>query len=136
MIEINWNPDRKELRQFAVALLMATVLAGGLLWWRLGPNKASQLLWVVGPLLAAIGLLVPRLLKPVFIGLSLLAFPIGYAVGFAALALVYYLIVTPIGFVFRAMKRDPLHRRLDDNAETYWVPRDPSLPAKRYFQQF
>ena len=57
-------------------------------------------------------------------------------VGFVALLLVYYGLVTPIGLVFRLMGRDPLQRRFDRALDSYWIRRRSSLPAKRYFQQF
>jgi hypothetical protein len=136
MIAINWNPDRRELRQFSIALLVFTGAIGGILWWKLGPNRISQTLWFGGPLLAALGLVVPKAIRPVFVGLSLLAFPIGYVVGFVALALVYYLLITPIGLVFRLLGRDPLHRKPDSALGTYWISRGETPPAKRYFQQF
>ena len=76
------------------------------------------------------------LLRPIFVGLSLLAFPIGYVIGFIALALVYYLMVTPIGLVFRLLGRDPMHRTFDRSAASYWIRRPETPSAKRYFQQF
>jgi hypothetical protein len=136
MIAINWKPDRRELRQFSTALLVFSVLVGGLLWWKLGPNNISQVLWVGGPILAALGLALPPAMRPVFIGMSLLAFPIGYVVGFIALSLVYYLLVTPIGLFFRLIGRDSMHRKFDRTSDSYWIRRPESLPAKRYFQQF
>jgi hypothetical protein len=136
MIDINWNPTRRELRQFSIALIVAAGVVGGLLWWKLGPNRISTALWVAGPTLGVLGLIVPTVMRPVFIGLSLVAFPIGYVVGFLALALVYYLLVTPIGLVFRLMGRDPMHRRFDRSAPTYWIQRPEAPPARRYFQQF
>ena len=136
MIDINWKPTGRELRQFSIALIVATAAVGGLLWWRLGPNQISQWLWIGGPVLGVVGLVVPPLMRPVFVGLSLLAFPIGYVVGFVALALIYYLMVTPIGLVFRLLRRDPLHRKFDRSASTYWIRRAETPSAKRYFQQF
>jgi len=136
MIEINWKPTRRELRQFSVALIVAAAAVGGLLWWKVGPNQISQVLWIGGPALGLIGLVVPPLMRPVFVGLSLVAFPIGYVVGFVALAFVYYLLVTPIALVFRLLGRDPMHRRFDLSATTYWIRRPETPSAKRYFQQF
>lgn len=136
MIELNWKPTPRELRQFSGALLVATAAIGGLLWWKLGANGISQVLWVGGPILATIGWLAPPVMRPVFIGMSLLAFPIGYVVGFIALAIVYYLLVAPIGLVFRLIGRDPLHRTFDRNSGTYWIRRTGRPSAKRYFQQF
>ena len=71
-----------------------------------------------------------------FVGLSLLAFPIGYVVSFVALALVSSFLITPIGLVFRLLGRDPLYRKPDANCGTYWISRGEAPPAKRYFQQF
>ncbi|MBB5120587.1 hypothetical protein [Streptomyces eurocidicus] len=34
---------------------------------------------------------------------------------------VYYLVVTPVGLVSRRL-RDPLARRWDPRARTYWIP--------------
>jgi hypothetical protein len=136
MIEINWSPTPRELRQFSLALIIATAVVGGILWWQLGANLASKILWGAGPVLGVLGLLVPPAMRPLFIGLSVVAFPIGYVIGFVALALVYYLLVTPIGLVFRLSGRDPLDRRFDRSASTYWIARSGQRPARRYFQQF
>ncbi len=136
MIDINWNPTKRELRQFSVALLVASGLVGGLLWWRLGPNPWSQALWIGGPIASVIGLLAPPAIKPLFLGLTLLAFPIGLVIGTLALALVYYGMVTPIGLVFRLFGRDLMKRKPDPEATSYWIRRPSQVPAKRYFQQF
>ena len=136
MIDLNLNPNRKELRQFSVALIVATAIVGGLLWWKIGPNPWSQGLWIGGPIAGLIGLAIPVAIKPLFIGLSVAAFPIGIVVGTLALAIVYYLMVTPIGLVFRLMGRDPLHRRFDPSAATYWITRQQRQGVKKYFQQF
>ena len=97
MIAINWTPNARELRQFSIALLVFTVAVGGVLWWQIGPNRISQGFWIAGPILAVLGLVIPPAIRPVFIGLTLLAFPIGYVISFIALALIYYLLITPVG---------------------------------------
>lgn len=136
MIDLNLDPDRKELRQFSIALIVATAVVGGLLWWKMGPNPWSKGLWFGGPLAGLLGLAVPKAMKPLFIALTLLAFPIGLVIGTLALLLVYYGMITPIGLVFRLLGRDPLQRSLDRAAPSYWIRRPASPPAKRYFRQF
>jgi hypothetical protein len=64
------------------------------------------------------------------------AFPIGWVVSHVMLALIYYGVMTPIGLVMRLLGRDPLKRKLDRSADTYWEPREPIANSKRYFQQF
>ena len=136
MIDLNLKPSERQLKQFGVAFLVAGLVVGGVLWWRIGPNLASKILWAAGPVAALVGLLVPKALKPVFIALTLLAFPIGLVIGNIAMALTYYLIVTPIGLVFRLVGRDPLHRKLDREVASYWIERPPQVPEERYFRQF
>lgn len=136
MIDLNLNPNRKELRQFSIALIVATAVVGSILWWKLGPNPWSQGLWIGGPIAGLIGLALPAAIKPVFIALSVIAFPIGMVIGTLALVVVYYGVITPIGLVFRLIGRDPLHRRFDDAAPSYWIERKPRPAAGRYFRQF
>lgn len=136
MIDLNLNPNRKELRQFSVALIVATAVVGGILWWKIGPNPWSQGLWIGGPIAGLLGLAVPPAIKPLFIALSVIAFPIGIVIGTLALALVYYGLITPIGLFFRLTGRDALHRRPDPEAATYWIERSGHTQPKRYFQQF
>jgi hypothetical protein len=62
--------------------------------------------------------------------------PIGLVVSFVMLGLFYFLLITPLGLVFRLLGRDPLHRRFDPKAETYWVEHQPADRPERYFQQF
>lgn len=136
MIDLNLKPSERQLKQFGIAFLVAGLVVGGVLWWRIGPNLASKILVGAGPVAALVGLVVPKALKPVFVALTLLAFPIGLVIGNVAMALTYYLIVTPIGLVFRLVGRDPLHRKLDREAASYWIARPPQVPAERYFRQF
>ena len=136
MIDLNLNPSRKELRQFSVALIVATAVVGGLLWGKLGANPWSYALWIGGPVAGLIGLALPIAIKPVFIALSVVAFPIGMVVGTLAMAVVYYLVITPLGVVFRLSGRDPLYRRFDRSAATYWIARKSRPGAAKYFQQF
>ena len=136
MIDLNLNPNPKELRQFSIALIVATAVVGGILWWKTGPNPWSVGLWIGGPIAGLVGLAYPVAIKPLFIALSVIAFPIGIVVGTLAMMLVYYGIITPIGLVFRLIGRDPLHRRFDRAAPTHWIERKPRAGAKRHFQQF
>lgn len=43
----------------------------------------------------------------------------------AALLLVFFILLTPIGFVFKMLGQDFLSRRLDPNAPSYWISRKP-----------
>ena len=46
----------------------------------------------------------------------------------AVLAVIYFGVVTPTGLVLRALGNDPLRRRREPDAATYWIRRDPPGP--------
>lgn len=52
------------------------------------------------------------------------------------LALVFYLVITPIGLIMRLLGKDPLERKIDRSAPTYWKKKeildDPSRHEKQY----
>jgi hypothetical protein len=109
MIEIQWNPERKQLRQFAGIWFPAFC---GLIGWMVGAKSghwgAVQAGWVVGGLLSAAGIVYPPAIRPIFVGLILLAYPIGWVFSHLLLGAIYYLLFLPIGLVLRITGHDPL----------------------------
>lgn len=136
VIEINRNPTARELRAFGVGLLAFVCVAGGVAYWRTGHAQAPAYVWGVGAVLVSAYFLVPRLRRPIYLAWTYAMFPIGWLVSHLVLAAVFYLVVTPIGVVMRLLGRDPLQRRFDPSANTYWVPHDPGEDVTRYFRQF
>jgi hypothetical protein len=45
------------------------------------------------------------------------------ALSMILLGLIYYGMFTPVGLAFRVAGRDPLHRKLDRAAKSYWQVR-------------
>ena len=52
------------------------------------------------------------------------------------LALAYYLVFTPIGWLSRTIRKDPMQLQYDRAAATYWVKHEPVTDQERYFRQF
>ena len=71
-----------------------------------------------------------------FLGLTLATWPIGWAVSSLTLALLYYVIFTPMGLTFKLIGRDAMKRHLDRAAPTYWEPYTPDHSPEAYLQQF
>jgi len=146
MIEIDWRPDRRRLRGFGLAALAVFAGLGGWVWLRhavfgfaLGQRAAEATacgLWAAAGICGVMAAAAPAGLRPLYVALSLIGAPIGLAVSHAVLAAVFYGILTPIGLVMRLIGRDPLHRKFDRQASTYWVARREAPDAKRYFRQF
>lgn len=45
------------------------------------------------------------------------------------MGLIYFVVCTPMGVVMRLFGFDPLRRKLDPDAESYWIERDPPGPT-------
>ncbi len=45
------------------------------------------------------------------------------------LAIMFFLVITPIGLLMRALGKDPLRLRLDKAATSYWIDRTPPGPS-------
>lgn len=133
LVEMNWQPSDRELKQFGLISLVAFPLLG----WMWGASSVVlTILAVIGAVLASLGFVVPAALKPVYIGLCLLTMPIGMVVGELMMAIVFYGVFLPIGLVFRLMGRDALQLQLDRQAPSYWQAKKRPTGAASYFQQW
>jgi hypothetical protein len=136
LVPINWTPDRTTLRQFAeFGMFVLGMVLAPLALWR-GQTPAAIAFWVAAVVLRGVGLARPSWLRPVFVGLTALTWPIGWVVSHAALALTYYLVITPMALVFRIVGRDALQRRSNRRSATYWEAYDPDRGLERYLRQF
>ena len=136
IIEINKDPGAAQLRWFGVIVALFCGLVGALLHWHFGAPGAARVVWAVGLALALVYYLVPPLRMPLYLGWMYLFFPIGFVLSHVVLGVTYYLVLTPIGLLMRLFGRDPMHRRFDPEAESYWIARDPNVASERYFRQF
>jgi hypothetical protein len=135
MMEINWNPTRKELRQFG---FLCVVFFGGLAAWgfhKHGPSLGVEAMAAAAAVGGVLGALAPQLLKPVFVGWMVAAFPIGWTVSHLLLGFIFFFVLTPIGLLLRILGHDPMSRGFDRDAKTYWIPHE-TAPVARYFRQF
>ena len=134
---INWNPDRKMLRNFGLIALIATVGLAILL----NLLKGVSMQW--GAVIIAAGLVIfiisrlsLRLTKIIYLVLTIITMPIGIAVSFIVLALFYFVLLMPIGLFFRITGRDLLSLKFKKPADSYWTKCARSTTLERYFHQF
>jgi hypothetical protein len=139
--EVNWNPDRAERRSFARSIaaglpLVAGVL-GGIAWMRTG-HWPSWTLWL-GGFGAAAGILLwiaPQIARPFYILWNGLGCCLGFVVSNAAVAAIFYLVVTPTGLLLRLFGRDPLERSREPARTTYWKDAAKPQDAERFCRQY
>ena len=136
MIRIEHDPSRRQLFVFGLLWLVFFGILGGMSWWRTGSFGTAGTFWAIGAAIPAAGLVWPGVLRIVYLLASYATFPIGFVVSYVILAVVYYLVLTPIGIVLRLAGKDPIQRRFDRGAKTYWTTRESDNASERYFRQF
>ena len=115
--------DRKELRQFGIALGVVCLIWSAVLWWR---GHAGPVPWLLGasPVLIVLGLAWPAALHPLHRVWMPVAKGLARVLTWVLLAVVFWFVFTPYGLVMRALGKDPLDRRIDRNRPSYWIRRD------------
>lgn len=135
LIRINKNPSRRELALFGLIWLVFFGVVGGIAWGKSESASVASAIWAMAVVVPAVGWIVPSLMRIVYLGMCYASFPIGFVVSHVILAIVYYLVMTPIGLLMRMFGHDPMQRRFDRDAKTYWIPREQPEQIERYFRQ-
>ena len=87
-------------------------------------------LWalIAAGVFAAAGLFAPALLRPLNRVWFLFGMILHKVVNPLVMGLLFYATITPMAFVMRLMGKDPLRRRFDPEAKSYWIERRPAGP--------
>ncbi|MFL6655106.1 MAG: SxtJ family membrane protein [Sulfurifustis sp.] len=113
------NASDKELRQFGLLLGgLCVAIFGIVLPWAAGRS------WPVWPWLVAAVVWPPALLQPLWLRVVFRAWmtaasAINWVVTRVVLAVVYYSLITPIGFVIRRSGKNPVTRGRDPTLASY-----------------
>jgi hypothetical protein len=145
MVEINLKPDERILRQFGgIALvgfgLLAAcahfewlLFAGDLGSWR---QPLVYGFIGLGCVSALFSLVFPRANLPIFVGLSLLAYPIGFVLSYVIMGALFFGLIAPVAIFFKLTGRDLMDRAYDPDASTYWSEPRSARERSAYFRQF
>ena len=113
----------------AFGLVFAVLLAVIGVW----PLRAAHpvRVWALGVSggLLLVSLLSPALLSPFNVVWTRIGSLLNKLASPVVTALLFYLVFAPAGFLLRLAGKDPLRLRLDRNARTYWIAREPPGPT-------
>lgn len=112
---------KKDLRNMGLVFLVALGIIGGIVWYKGGASGP----WLVGIGVAfgLWGIAWPNGLKPVHKAWMALAVTLGYFISRLLLTIIFYLVLTPIGLIMRALGKDLIDKKMRDR-ESYWHIRD------------
>ncbi len=134
--DIQFRPPDKMLRQFGG--LWVLFFGGMAAWqwlWRDRPT-AGLVLAVLALTIGPMGLVFPKLIRPIYVTWMVLAFPIGFVISNLLLALLFYGLFTPVALFFRITGRDPLARRRRPEGESYFIPKTTPSDPRLYLRQY
>jgi hypothetical protein len=133
------STGRSELRRFGLVMGGACAAVGVLVLWKTGlpPSAWAWTFAILTVTFALAGSLVPAILRPVYLAWMTIAIALGFVMTRVILTIVFFLVITPIGIVMRALGKDPLTKGPDDSLDSYWIPkvyrtRDPERLRKYY----
>jgi hypothetical protein len=119
------DTGNKAIRSFGKVIGLVLVGIAVFVVWRRGWSITPVSYWLsgLGAGLIVFGYLAPTALKPLYLAWMTLALVLGYIMTRVILTVVFFGIISPIGLVRRLMGRDPMHRTIPADAQTYWIPR-------------
>ncbi len=132
--------EPKDLRKFSWTVGGAFVLLWAVLafvfpyLWGKGHN--IPLLWQIGAGLAVIGTAIPLLVKPLYYAWMTFAVCLGWVMTRVLLTIFFFLVLTPVGLVFKLIGRDALSRKLDRDAKSYWIEKEYLIKDRSRFEKF
>ncbi len=145
LVELDLNPSENTLRQFGGIAFVGFGAFAALAYFEklvfsfdLGEARVPVALTfaALGVLAALFALVYPKANRVLYVGLSLIAFPIGFVLSYVIMGSLYFLIIGPIALLFRLFGRDSMNRRYDPNAQSYWSDAEPRKDSKSYFHQY
>ncbi len=128
------TPDvNREARKSA---LVVAAVCLGIAGWNLYRERThiAYPAAAIGAVLAFVGLAVPPAARAFHAGWMKLAHALGWVNSRILLGAMFYLVMTPVGWVVRLTGGDPLNRRKAAQP-TYWVPRTVTRPAPEQFER-
>ena len=129
-MEHNVPLDTKTLRSFGLTSgVIVILLFGALIPWLRGSGWPAWPLILSGFLILT-GLIVPGALKPVFIVWMKFGHFMNRVNSTIILTIVFFLVFTPVGLFMKLIGRDVLHRKFDQNAESYRITSEKSGTEK------
>ena len=136
MIDIKLTPSKSERTWFGAMMFVVFAIIGTVVHFKFDRATIAYVAWGLSVLVPAVYYIVPPLQPAIYRGWMLLVFPVGWTVSHLVLVVIYYFAITPLGLVVRMLGYDPMKRRFDRRARTYWVEHRPGGNVWRYFRQY
>ena len=88
-------------------------------------NEGSLRIWsiVIAIIFLILGLINSKLLTPLNILWSKFGMFLGLIISPIVMGIIFFLVITPTGFIMKMMNRDLLNNKYDNKKKSYWINR-------------
>ena len=121
-IDVQPSSDRE------FGLVIAAVFTAIGLWPLIRHGHPRLWCFALAAALGLCALVIPRALHPLNRVWTALAVLLNRVMNPIATGVMFFLAFLPVALIMRAMKKDPLRLKLDPEARSYWIKRDPPGP--------
>lgn len=129
----NIDQSNSALKKFGITIGGVLLIIGLILLYY---NSASYLAFLIaGGILLTAGLLLPIILKPFNIVWMMIAIVLGFIMTRVILSILFYFVITPIGFLARIFGKEFLQPGFQKNGKTYWEKRTIRTDTKQNFER-
>jgi hypothetical protein len=136
VVKITWHPSPNQLRLFALVQVLFFALISMIIVRHSGNWQSAEIVMACSVAMAIVGICSPRIIRLVYVAWMAVLFPITLTVSFVLMALIFYWLFAPIGLIMKLVGRDPMRRKLDVSADTYWIRREQKREEAAYFKQY
>ncbi len=112
--------DKKEWRKFGIALAILLFIITTVQYFK--QIEIYPYFLAAGIILILVSLILPILIKPVFILFSYIGFAMGWLVTRVILFILFYLFITPISILARKFGNRFLDISFNQKKDSYWLP--------------
>lgn len=126
--------DLKKVKKFGFTFACVLLVAGSINFLK-GHVDLSVWFCSFSIVFVSLAIFSPRFLAPVYMVFTKIARVIGWINTRIILCLVFYCMVTPIGFAMRFFKKDPIEKQIDKHKKTYWIKKECIAEDITYYEK-
>ncbi len=117
----NIKTSNKNIRSFGITIGIILFIISAILFYH--DKSLYQIIAYIGSGFISLGLIIPILLKPIYILWMTFAVILGWVMTRVILSAVFYIIITPIGIITRLLGEDFLNLK-KIKTDSYWNNRE------------
>jgi predicted Kef-type K+ transport protein len=130
------EPSSRDLTILALLFLLLGLAIGAYqLFWK---GTATGWYWIIAGVVLCLLRLIPQLFRGIYSLWLAFSVILGYFVSRILLTIIFFVVITPMGLIFRMFGKDPMERKLDPQVASYWSRKEPEtdISIERYGKQF